>query len=82
MKTYSSGHPGHILSSGIILPINSVWDWRLPARCMLSTHYQKRRAIGRKWDLIIYSTTGEAVAMLLFGIGFGNLLRQSNLSKR
>ncbi len=30
----------------------------------------------------LFSNYGEAVAMLLFGIGFGNLLLQSNLIKK
>lgn len=37
---------------------------------------------GFKMGANLFNNYGEAVAMLLFGIGFGNLLLQSNLIKK
>ena len=37
---------------------------------------------GCKMGANLFSNYGEAVAMILFGIGFGNLLLQSNLIKK
>lgn len=43
-------------------------------------HYSEEE--GCKMGANLFTNYGEAVAMILFGIGFGNLLLQSNLIKK
>lgn len=53
----------------------------MPVQCMLSMHYSGRE-VSKDMGANLFINYGEAVAMILFGIGFSNLLLQKNLIKK
>lgn len=74
------GTPGAILSSGLILVLNICVG--LVVTCTMYAFYALFRKGDSRMGGNLLSNYGEAIAMILFGIGFSNLLLQKNLIKK
>lgn len=76
------GTPGAILSSGLILLLNICVGIVVAGTMYTFMSCSEREATDMNVMNLIQNNYEEAIAMILFGIGFSNLLLQQNLIKK